>query len=148
MPVDVYAPEDTRQTLGITTTGSDASAVGSGSFALKVRGKLKNLSANYHADAPNTTDTTISYTDHNGVVHNIAIITNNEVDIPLPSMRRDTHDDAAGAISALFDEIDFQQWTTIDVAVAGSDAETDLVVIGLEMERDTRQRFWDGRYNP
>ena len=148
MPVAVYAPKLTTQTLSITTTGSAASAVGSGSFALKVRGKLKNLSLNYHASAPSTTDTTISYTDHNGVVHVIALLTNNEVDIPLPGIKADDHDDASAAISAGYSDIDFQQWTTIDVAVAGSDALTGCVVVGITMERDSRQTFWDGDYNP
>lgn len=144
MPVAI----DHRQILGVTTTGVAGSATGSGSFARRVRGKLKNLSLNFHASAPATTDVTVSYVDHNGVTHVLLQADDGNTDLPLPSIKRDTHDDAGAAISALYDDVEFQDWTTIDVAVAGSDALTDAVVVGLEMEKDDMQRFWDGPYNP
>lgn len=137
-----------KQTLSITTTGADGSATGSGSFALRVRGRLKNLSYNFHASAPATTDTTVSYTDHNGVVHPIQVITNSATDTPAPNVRQDVHDDAGANVSTLETEIVFQDWTTINVAVAGCNALTGAVVVGLEMEKEDVQRFWDGAYNP
>ena len=148
MPVTVYAPELTEQLLSIDTAGGAGVAVGSGSFALRVRGKLKDISLNFNASAPATTDVIVSYDDHNGVTHNITISTSSEVDIGLPNIKQDTHDDAAAAISALFADIDFQKWTTINVSVAQCDALTAAVVVGLVMERGSRQRFWDGAYNP
>lgn len=137
-----------RQTLGVTTTGVAGSATGSGTFARRVRGVLKNLSFNFHASAPATTDVTVSYTDHNGVVHEIMVVTNSATDTPAPNVVQDVHDDAAAAVSSLETPIVLQDWTAINVSVAGCDALTDAVVVGLEMAKEDMQRFWDGAYNP
>jgi hypothetical protein len=139
---------DPKQTLSITTTGSDGSATGSGSFARRVRGTLKNLSFNYHASAPATTDVIVSYTDHNGVVHEIMNKANTSTDVGEPNVRQDVSDDAGANVGTLETPIVFQDWTTINVAVAGCDALTGAVVVGLEMAKEDMQRFWDGAYNP
>lgn len=135
------------QTLDVATTGSAGSATGSGTFEKRVRGKIKSIDINYNGSAPATTDVTISYTAKAGNTVNLVVASNSNTDAHLRP-KQDTHDDAAAAISANYDEWEFEEWTAINVAVAQADALDPCVTIGIEMDDESVQRFWDGEYNP
>jgi len=65
------------KSVAVTTAGSDAAAVGSGTLD-GMTGLLLDVWLDYHATAPATTDVTIAYTTRGG---SIAVISNNATDM-------------------------------------------------------------------
>lgn len=107
----------------VTTTGSSASATGSGTTDAALYGFLLDVYLDYHASAPATTDVTISYASPaNG---NITVYSNSATDVLLMP-RKNAVDVAGAAITGVYDLYPLNGRVT--VSVAGSDALTGCVV--------------------
>lgn len=110
-----------QETVLVTTTGSAASATGSGTSAA-LTGFLLDIFLDYHASAPATTDVTIAYDEpDNG---NITVYSNSATDVLLMP-RKNAVDVAGAAISGVYDLYPLNGRVT--VSVAGSDALTNCV---------------------
>lgn len=97
-----------QKSVTINTTGGAGAATGSGTIE-GLFGLLLDVYLDYHASAPNTTDTTIA--DDYG---NILVVSNSATDA-LYSPRREVHD-AAGAGLTVYDYIILNGNLTVSVA--------------------------------
>ena len=114
--------EIVTQNIKITTAGGAGAATGSGT-SIPVQGFLLDVFIDYHADAPATTDVTISQ----ATFGNIVVKSNNATDAWLVP-RKQTCDQAA-ADSGSYDLIPVSGPLTI--AVAEADALTDCVSVTI-----------------
>jgi len=99
------------KSVAVTTTGSDASATGSGTLD-GGRGFILDVYLDYHADAPAMTDVTIAYTTRGG---SIAVISNNKTDMLIAPRQN-----PAGESKYPLDQ-------SLTISVAGADALTACV---------------------
>lgn len=114
----------------VTTTGEDASAVGSGYTERPIRGKLIDIYLDYAGTAPNTTDVVI--TDEE-IGHTLLSAANNATD-GLYSPRTKPVDSANAAITNAHDK--FSVNGLIKIAVAGSNALDPCVTAYIRVEED------------
>jgi hypothetical protein len=111
-----------QEIVTVTTTGSAASATGSGTTQ-GLHGFLLDIFLDYHASAPATTDVTIAYDEpDNG---NITVYSDSATDVLLMP-RKNAVDVAGAAVSGVYDLYPLNGRVT--VSVAGSDALTGCVV--------------------
>jgi hypothetical protein len=106
----------------VTTTGADGSATGTGT-SRQINGFLLDVYLDFHASAPNTTDTTVALATP--ALGNITVISNTATDA-LYMPRKNACDIAGAAISGVYDL--YPVSGTISVALAGCNALTDAVV--------------------
>jgi hypothetical protein len=109
--------------VAVTTTGSAASATGSGTIQFEKGGLIEYIYLDFHASAPATTDTTIAYaaTPPGG---NILAKANSATDA-LFFPAAGVVDNAASAITGAHRQ--FPARGSVTVSVAGSDALTACV---------------------
>jgi len=107
--------------IPVTTTGTAGSATGSG-VSETITGEIVDIYLDFHASAPATTDTTVSYTDRGG---NILVVTDSATDAMF-APRRKVVDNANAAITNSFER--FVVTGSITVSLAGSDALTNAVI--------------------
>ena len=111
---------ETRE-LTITTVGADGAAVGSGTIE-DLYGLLLDVYLNFHASAPNTTDTTIAY--GSPALGNILVVSNSVTDALFAP--RKAICDAAAAALALYDLYVLNG--TLTISLAGCNALTGALV--------------------
>ena len=116
--------------VAVTTTGADASAVGSGYTALPIRGKLIDIYLDYGGTAPGTTDVTI--TDEE-IGHTLLAVADNATD-GLFSPRSKPVDSANAAITNAHDKFSING--LIKVAVAGANALAPCVTAYIRVDED------------
>ena len=109
--------------VSVTTTGSDAAATGSGSTGA-MNGLLMDIYLNYHADAPSTTDVTVSFAD-TPPSGNVLVVTDSKTDA-LYHPRAKPVDNANAAITNAHDR--FALCGALTFSVAGADALTGCLV--------------------
>ena len=115
--------------IRVTTTGVAGSASGTGQTDHVITGVIVGANVNFHASAPATTDTTIRTTT--APTYNILVITNSATDAFIQPAGKPV-DNANTAITNSHAPIPVND--RITVALAGSDALTNAVVVEL---------FWD-----
>lgn len=108
----------------VTTTGSAGSAAGAADSEI-INGLLLDIYLDFHASAPNTTDTTIKYSTSGPDMGNILVVTNSNTDA-LIAPRQKPVDNANAAITNA--HAMFPVNGKINVALAQSDALTGAVV--------------------
>ncbi len=118
-----------KHTLKVTTVGSAASAVGSGSLALPL-GKLVAIYLNYHASAPATTDVTIT-SPGNPATQTFLTVSNNATDGWYFPKEQDMDNTGAAITGSYSDPL---VHNNLLMAVAGSDALTDAVEATVYVE--------------
>jgi hypothetical protein len=115
--------------IRVTTEGADGSATGTGTSEVPVQGRIDAVYLNFHASAPNTTDTTIAVTLADGSSVTLLTVTNSATDA-YKQPRIQNVDSANSAITGSYDAfICAGQYVT--VSVAGSNALTNAVVVTL-----------------
>lgn len=112
--------------VSVTTTGSDGSATGSATSEL-IMGELLDIHLNFHATAPNTTDTTISTS-----LGNLLVVTSSSTDA-LIAPRQKCVDNANSAITNSFDR--FYINGVVTIALAECNALTGAVVATIRVLR-------------
>lgn len=111
------------KTCTITTTGTAGNATGSGTIA-GVNGFLLDIYLNFHASAPNTTDTTIAYDEPD--LGNVLVVANSATDGRY--YPRAQACDAAGApLAGVYEHLPISGG--LSIAVAGCDALAGAVVV-------------------
>ena len=123
-------------TIKVTTTGADAAAVGATNSTRPLAGKILKARLNYHASAPATTDVTI--TERVSATDWETIHTETDSKTDVTRYPRRAVEDAAEA-TVTYDGTNeiyepFVICGYIRVAVAGSNALTDCVVVTLFYE--------------
>ncbi len=112
----------TSVSLSITTTGGAGVSAGTAATG-SLNGYLLDIYLNFHASAPATTDTTLSYLSP--ALGNILVITNSATDA-LYTPRRQCVDATGAAISGMFDLVPING--TLQLALAQCDDLTGAVV--------------------
>lgn len=110
-----------QEIVKVTTTGSDGSATGSATSAV-LKGLLLDIYLDFHASAPNTTDTTVVFAERGG---NILVVSNSVTD-GLFHPRAKPVDNANAAITNAHDK--FALNGRITVSLADCNALTNAVV--------------------
>jgi len=123
--------------VDVTTTGVAASAAGN-TDSIVINGRITKIALNYHADAPNTTDITITITagTNGGVAETIYAKANTATDVvvyPRVVVCGSTGT-AAGAGDDLYDC--FACCGIVNIALAQSDALTNAVSAVIFWEAD------------
>lgn len=118
--------------IKVTTTGTDANATGSASSEVLVRGYLEAVQYDYHADAPDTTDVTL--TEASSMARTLLTVSNNKTDtVKYPRVA--LHDTSGTALTLDGTEPAtgrlYLPGVKVTVAVAGCNALTDAVVARL-----------------
>ncbi len=117
-----------QEVIRVTTTGSAGVAVGDTDSKV-IQGHIEDITIDYHASAPGTTDLTISYEDGSG---NILVIDNAVADV-VKHPRAKPVDNANAAITNAFTR--FFVNGLINVALAQCDALTDAVVVKIRYSK-------------
>lgn len=108
--------------LDVTTTGSAGSASGSTTLAYPINGIILDVYFDFHASAPATTDSTLSYASP--AFGNILVVTNSATDA-LYAPRKQACDATGAAITGVYDC--FPVNGTLTLALAQCDALTNAV---------------------
>ena len=117
-----------RQTIKVTTTGSAGAAVGN-SDSKVINGWIEDISIDYNASAPGTTDLIISYEDGSG---DILVINNAAADVH-KHPRAKPVDNANAAITNAFTRFVINGLINIDLKQC--DALTDAVVVKIRYSK-------------
>jgi hypothetical protein len=112
---EVGMAEIITERVAVTTTGSDASATGTGTTK-SLHGFLLDVYLDFHASAPNTTDTTIAYAERGG---NIVAVANSSTDA-LIAPRQKLVDLANAAIADSHDRFALNGALTVTLAGCNS----------------------------
>ena len=113
------------ETVNVTTTGTSGSATGSATTLNSLRGLLVAVNIDYNADAPATTDVTLTDVPSGTA---IAVFSDSKTDVVHLPLKQNV--DAAGAaITGVYSN--YPLTGKVSVSVAGSDALTNCVVVRL-----------------
>lgn len=115
-------------TVTLTSTGAAGSATATGATTESFEGYLEDIYLNFHASAPNTTDTTVKQT---GRSDNILVVSNSATD-GLYSPRQAIHTATGTAITDGHARYPING--TITVSVAQSDALTGVVAATIRIQ--------------
>lgn len=113
--------EIVTEIVKITTVGSAGAAVGN-TDSPAMHGFLLDIYFDFHASAPNTTDTTVSFKERGG---SVVVVTNSATDV-LITPRAKPVDNANAAITNAHTKFPING--QLNVALAGCDALTDALV--------------------
>lgn len=119
MPIVTY-------TITVDTTGSAGSATGTATSEL-IMGELIDIYLNYHGNAPNTTDTTISMANGN------ILVSSNSATDALVAPRLKCVDNAGAAITNSYER--FLINGTVSITLAQCDALSGALVATLRVLR-------------
>lgn len=120
----------------VTTTGSDAAATGAANTTRPIAGRILKLRLNYHADAPATTDVTVTERVGSTNWETIHTETDSATDVTRYP-RRAVEDNAEATVTYDGTNEIYEPFVVCDyvrVAVAGSNALTDCVVVDIYYE--------------
>lgn len=123
--------------IAVTTTGSDASATGAVNTIQPICGKIQKIRFDYHTSAPATTDVTITERVGSTDWETICTETDSATDVTRYP-RRAVDDNAESAVTYDGSNEIYEPYVVNDyirVAVAGSNALTDAVVVTIFYER-------------
>ena len=125
-----------QQTVQVDTTGIDGSAVGAANTPQPIWGKILKVRLNYHADAPATTDVTITERVGSTDWETIHTETNSKTDVTRYP-RRAVEDNAEATVTydatnEIYDLFVVNGY--VRVAVAQADALTGCVVVDIFYE--------------
>lgn len=116
-------------TVAVTTTGGAGVATGSGSTTETIEGYLLDVSLDYHASAPATTDVTVT---HSGTPTAILTVSNTATDGRYPV--RDTAVTAAAGAAITNSHVPIPINGTFTVSVAQCDALTAAVTATIRVQ--------------
>ena len=122
--------------IKVTTTGADAAATGAANSERPITGKILKVRLNYHASAPNTTDVTITERIESTDWETIHTETNSTTDVTRYP-RRAVEDNAEATVTYDGTNEIYEPYVVngyVRVAVAGSNALTDCVVVDVVYE--------------
>jgi hypothetical protein len=119
--------------ISVTTTGSDGSATGNSDSKNTVTGKIQKIRFDYHASAPATTDVTVTEKSW----ETICTETDSKTDVTRYP-RRAVEDNAENTVTYDGTNEIYEPYVVdgyINVAVAGSNALTNAVVVTVFYEK-------------
>lgn len=125
-----------EEVIKVTTTGSDASATGASNSTLPIAGRILKVRIDYHASAPATTDVTITERIGSTNWETIHTETDSATDVTRYP-RRAVEDAAENTVTYDGTNEIYEPFVVngyVRVAVAGSNALTDCVVVSIIYE--------------
>jgi len=122
MPLETVA-------IPVTTAGADGSATGSASSGL-LGGFILAIFADFHADAPATTDTTIAYGTRGGTILALTDTKTDALHVP----QRQASDAAGAAIAGAYGYFPIHDKLTVSVAQCNALAPAVTVYVTLLRE--------------